>query len=138
MGCGPSSEANEQFVRLVFTTQPLVECMCCPGLKQVNGIIPSWLPQASYSRILEICAPYHAWIYCQMDCCGSPVCENPFEQANAPLQQLKQELPSYNFSFSAEWIGFGKNANWQHVLEIRPGMAVGQVVGIEAPAQGNM
>ncbi|OLP92400.1 hypothetical protein AK812_SmicGene25767 [Symbiodinium microadriaticum] len=98
-----------------------------PGLKQVNGM-----------RILEICAPYHQCIPCQMDCCGSPLCENPFAQENAPLQQLKKELPSYNFSFSAEWIGFGRNANWQHVLEIRPGMAVGQVVGIEAPAQGNM
>ena len=30
-------------------------------------------------------------------------------------------------------MGFGKHANWQHILDIRPGMAVGQVVGIEVP-----
>ena len=24
----------------------------------------------------------------------------------------------YYFAFQAEWVGFGKNANWQHVLQI--------------------
>ena len=79
-----------------------------PGLGCSRGLENSaWLNKC----MLRACG-WHACCSAKMDCCGSPVCENPFEQArqdcadspglkgqgshgaqaNAPLQQLKKAL----------------------------------------------
>eukprot|EP00438_Fugacium_kawagutii_P012052 Skav234019 [mRNA] locus=scaffold2538:6970:7374:+ [translate_table: standard] len=133
MGIGPSSEARGNVVQLVWKST------CCPGLKALNGEVPAWLKD-NYAKIVELGAPYGTCIMFQMDCCGTPACPSAWEDEsqNAPLQAMRSQFPQYSFSFRPEWVGFGKHANWQHVLTITnsPGTIVGQVVG--QPGQQSM
>ena len=112
---------------------------CCPGMKKMHGEIPGWL-KPNYEKIVELGAPYGSFM-CAIDCCGTPACANPYEDEsqNAPLKAMRSQFPQYTFIFRAEWVGFGKHANWQHVLQVTnsPGGAVaGKVVGV--PGQQNM
>ncbi|CAJ1446200.1 unnamed protein product [Effrenium voratum] len=140
MGLGPSSEVKGNTVQLVFTTALCISG-CCPGMKSLKGEVPGWL-KGNFEKIVELGAPYSSCM-CQMDCCGTPACPSPWEDENQnePLKEMRKQFPQYTFTFRAEWVGFGKNANWQHVLQITngpggPGVAIGQVVG--TPGQQQM
>lgn len=131
MGLGPSSEAKSNYVQLVWTTT------VCGGLKKLRGECPSWL-KPNLEKIQDLGAPYGGCILIQMDCCGSPVCESPFEAQNEPLLEMRKQFPQYTFSFRPEWVGVGKGAHWEHILQITnaPAHVVGRVVGV--PDQQNM
>ena len=138
MGGGPSSEVKGQSVQLVWTTTIFSDCKCCPGLKTLQGEVPAWL-KSNFEKIVELGAPYGSCICCQMNNCGSPCFPSPFEDEsqNEPLKAMRSQFPQYVFSFRAEWVGMGKHANWQHVLQIsNSGAVVGEVVGV--PGQQNM
>lgn len=120
-------------VQLVWTST------CCPGLKPLQGGPPAWLKD-SYEKIVEIGAAYGKCILCQMDCCGTPIIPSEWadESKNAPLQEMRSKFPQYTFTFRPQWVGRGKHASWNHILQITntPTAVVGQVVG--APGQQNM
>eukprot|EP00435_Cladocopium_sp_Y103_P029045 s1166_g7.t1 len=71
-------------------------------------------------KIVEIGAPYGKCIFCQMDCCGTPIIASEWEDEskNEPLKEMRTKFPQYTFTFKPQWVGMGKHANWQHVLQI--------------------
>ena len=51
---------------------------------------------------------------------------------------INVRFPQYTFTFRPQWVGRGKHASWNHILQITntPTAVVRQVVG--APGQQNM
>ena len=126
MGCGPSSFANEEMVQLVWTTQPGMDCwqdQCCPGIKPLpsNAVLPPWISQEDINTITSTCELYGDCIFCQADCCGSPICDSPSMTGGQALPAVRERLPHLNFDFEARFIGYGDSHNWNHILVITPG-----------------
>ena len=113
-------------MQLVWTTQPGMDCwqdQCCPGIKPLpaNAVLPPWISQEDINTIASTCELYGDCIFCQADCCGTPICDSPYMTGGQALPAVRARLPHLNFAFEARWVGFGDSANWQHIMVITPG-----------------
>ena len=125
MGCGPSSFAKEDMVQLVWTTQPGMDCWrSCPGMKPLprNSVLPPWISQEDINTIASTCELYGDCIFCQADCCGTPICDSPYMTGGEALPAVRAQLPHLDFAFEARYIGYGDSHNWNHILVITPGV----------------
>ncbi|CAJ1371404.1 unnamed protein product, partial [Effrenium voratum] len=85
---------------------------------------PGWL-KSDFPKIRELAAPYSSCTYCQY---GPSLWED--ETQNEPLKALRAQFRQYTFTFRSEWCGFGRSANWQHVLKITNNdSAAGEIIG---------
>ena len=141
MGCGPSSfvAPDQQSIQLVWTTQPGMDCwqnQCCSGIKPLprGTVLPQWISKADLDVIMQTCRPFGNCICFQADCCGTPLCDSWIADGGVPLSAIRSNFPQYSFSFKAEWVGCGDQANWQHILVIAPGgAAIPVAVAVAVP-----
>ena len=80
-----------------------------------------WISQEDINTIASTCELYGDCIFCQADCCGTPICDSPYMTGGQALPAVRERLPHLNFAFEARYIGYGDSHNWNHILVITPG-----------------
>jgi hypothetical protein len=130
MGCGNSSQvsADGSTVTLVWDTH------LCGGPKPLGCPPPPWLSRKDLQTIVKMGSPWGDNI-CVINCCGDPVCQNPWETgANEPLQKIREAYPQLQFTFKAVWVGFGDNARWEHMLIITQAQFAASTFSVQVPS----